>query len=236
MMTQRTYGIVGRGKLARHLYHYFSLKGLSVLQWHRESLLSAQEALVSCDVIIVALKDDGIRHWVESHNDLTPRYWVHCSGALVIPGVQGIHPLYTFSEDLYDLTTYQAIPVITEDGQASFEEIFPDLSNPHYTLKQEHKTLYHALCVIMGNLPTLLWQHGLDIADHRLNLSPKVFEPFLEQTLANTINHPSSALTGPIERGDWQTIEHHLKVLPDGSLKQIYQHFLTLFSRFPCPH
>lgn len=231
-MIQRTYGIVGRGKLARHLHTYFSQEGLSVTLWYRGLDQSVEEVLASCDVIIVAIKDDAIESWVDAHKTLTPQHWVHCSGALNLPGVHGVHPLYTFTQSLYDLETYRRIPFILDEGDVSFKELFPDLGNPYHTIRRQDKTLYHSLCVIMGNLPTLLWQQGFKLSKNQLHLAPSVFSPFLEQTLLNTINNPDSALTGPIERGDWQTIEKHMDVLPEGPMKLIYQQFLTLFSRY----
>jgi predicted short-subunit dehydrogenase-like oxidoreductase (DUF2520 family) len=233
---QFTYGIVGRGKLACHLLHYFTLEGLPVIQWHRESPESAHQALASCDVIIVALTDRAIASWIEDHHTLQPRYWVHCSGALVLPGVQGVHPLSTFTSSLYDLTTYRAIPFILEKEGVDFGDIFPKLCNPHFKINRQDKVLYHALCVIMGNLPTLLWQQGIAITEEKIGLPAEIYTPYLTQTLINTIANPKAARTGPMERGDWQTITQHLDVLPEGALKTIYKQFLKLFSSYPCPN
>jgi 2-dehydropantoate 2-reductase len=234
MLTIPHYGIVGRGRLACHLKHYFALEGISLTQWHREYHASAELTLAACDVIIIAIKDDEIAPWIESQPHLKNKKIIHCSGALSMDQVQGFHPLCTFAKTLYGLETYRAIPFICEKGSFSFREIFPTLQNPIYEIEASQKGLYHALCVIMGNLPTLLWQRSLMLGAQTLNLPPQVFAPLLEKTLANTLTESGTALTGPIARQDWQTIHHHLSVLPDPQLKQIYQLFLKLFSEFPC--
>lgn len=234
MLITPNYGIIGRGRLACHLKHYLALEGIAVLQWHRDCKESVEVTLAGCDVVIIAIKDDEIASWFESHPKIWDKQVIHCSGALSIEQVQGFHPLCSFTENLYDLELYRSIPFICEKGQFSFQEIFPTLQNPTYEIDPAQKGLYHALCVIMGNLPTLLWQRSLELGTKTLKLPPQVFTPLLEKTLTNTLTEPATALTGPIARQDWKTIHHHLSALPDQQLKQIYQLFLKLFSDFPC--
>jgi len=97
-------------------------------------------------------------------------------------------------------------------------------------LLNHNQALYHAAASFAGNLPTALIAEAMTLlkeAGIDENLARKSLAKLL-RTTANAIEqYPlSQALTGPIARGDVQTIQKHLDALeelPDASIKILYR-------------
>jgi hypothetical protein len=119
------------------------------------------------------------------------------------------------------------VPVIllaVSDGP-SFDDIFPGLPNRSWAIGAEHKPLYHALCVMAGNFPTLLWSKVTGEFEGRLGLPGNILRPYLARTLENTSQNGSRALTGPLARGDRGTVQRNLAALGDDTYTDIYRAF-----------
>jgi predicted short-subunit dehydrogenase-like oxidoreductase (DUF2520 family) len=168
---------------------------------------SAQDRLRDTDVILVAINDDAIPAFLAQHSGFPDRTVVHFSGARRFDGVHGQHPLMSFGSELYDLEVYRSIPFVSERGDAPFHEIFPGLANPTAVIDAELKPLYHALCVLSGNLTTVLWCKAMADFETRLGLPAAILHPYLRQVAANTLSEGGGALTGPLLRADAGTIE-----------------------------
>src|SRR5690606_28458886 len=108
---------------------------------------------------------------------------VHCSGALGIPGIAGAHPLMTFGPELYSLDSYRRIPFMIDQG-FSLEQLLPGLPNPHNHISVEHKAQYHALCVMAGNFPQILWR-AVSQRFAALGVGDDALGPYLQQSLQN---------------------------------------------------
>jgi hypothetical protein len=130
----------------------------------------------------------------------------------------------TFGNELQELDHYRAIPFLVEDG-CRFEDLLPGLPNPSHSLRTEQKALYHALCVMAGNFPQLLWQAAGRRLGEQLRLPQAVLEPYLRQTLENHLRDPEGALTGPLARGDEGTMARNLAALGDDPLADLYRAF-----------
>lgn len=212
-MTAPTYGLVGRGRLATHLDRYLELERQRVLRWHRGFSCAPAVALAGADIVLLAIADDAVESFVAANPELCNRRLVHFSGARSFAGITGLHPLMTFGAEPYPIEVYRIIPFVAERGGASFAEIFPALGNPSAEIAVELKPLYHALCVLSGNLTTLLWSKAAADFESRLGLPAELLRPFLRQTAANTLETGSAALTGPLDRGDRGTLELDLEGL-----------------------
>ena len=225
------YGLVGDGRLARHMSAYFDQRGIPHLDWSRRraqpSSLSPEETLAEAQILLILLKDEAIVPFIEAHPRLSDRSLLHFSGSLVTERAQGVHPLMTFGPELYDLSTYEAIPFIIEEGGRTFPELFPGLPNPNYTLSKELKPLYHALCVLSGNFTTILWQKLFRDFPQKLNLPPDVALPYLQQVMKNLQTMPTQALTGPLARRDRATISSNLQALSGDGFEEVYRAFVN---------
>src|SRR5262245_20220383 len=141
-------GIVGDGRLARHLHHYFDLLNLPVRCWARSSGGDPVQAMAPCGTVLVLISDAAIAPFIAAWPALaTAHRLVHCSGSLVTPLAECAHPLMTFGPDLYDLPVYQQIPFVLDAGRTPFAELLPGLPNRSFTLDEANRPSYHAHCV-----------------------------------------------------------------------------------------
>ncbi len=226
------YLIVGRGRLARHLGFYFTTKGISHTFWDRsQSQSELKKSINGCDAILLAISDSSLSEFLQMHADLlqTPKWVVHFSGAMVLEGAWGAHPLMSFGEGLYPESVYETIPFVVEEDASQFHKIFPELSNPVFAISPERRALYHALCVVSGNFTTLVWETIFERAESQLDLPRSIFFPYMKQVVANVQEFGGKALTGPLVRGDRSTVASNLNALKGDRLADLYSLMMTFF-------
>ena len=230
--------LVGRGRLAQHLSQYFQLEGITFKQWGRAELgeyVSRVQTLNEPHRILLAVSDQAIEK-VGHLKWPTDSVIVHFSGSLSVPNFVGVHPLMAFGPAPLSLQEYRSIPFIGEGGNLQFEQVFPELSNPSFQIPPSNRNLYHALCVVAGNLSIRLWQRVADEFKSHLGLPPEILEPYRQQTFQNMNIDLAKALTGPMVRGDWNTVEKNIDSLADSTLQDIYLAFLRDYLSFPPPN
>lgn len=230
------YAILGDGRLALHMHHYLGLLGQACSGWARnpkspfnshsvgDRAERLRRTIEPASHVLLLVRDDAIAPLVRQYPVLHSRLLVHCAGALSLPGIAGAHPLMTFGRHPYTLAEYQAIPFMVE-GRFRFAELFPALPNPHCTVSVEHKALYHALCVMAGNFPQILWRAVGERFTDALGLPPEMLRPYLRTALENFLDDPSGALTGPLARGDRRTVQRNLAGLTGDPLQDLYRSF-----------
>jgi predicted short-subunit dehydrogenase-like oxidoreductase (DUF2520 family) len=223
-----SYTIIGNGRSARHMKFYLQSQNVRVHDWNRKEHTSQdlQRFLNSCDTVLILIKDSEIKKFVDEHPELQSKTLVHFSGSLVIPGIVGLHPLMTFSEKLYNLDFYKKIPFISEKGNETFNDIFPQLTNPSSEIDPEMKPLYHSLCVMGGNFTTLLWTKLFESFKEKFDFDPELLFPYLEKVSENLRDNYKTALTGPLVRKDISTIRSNLSALENDSFADIYRSFV----------
>jgi 2-dehydropantoate 2-reductase len=231
-----TYGIIGDGRVAQHMAHYFRMREIPFKVWSRKlSAMPVDLELLEQDVLLLLLRDSAIENFIEQNPDLQQKTLVHFSGSLVTDKAFGAHPLMTFGKDLYDLETYERIPFICEagrnEGDLEFQTLFPRLKNPSHPIHISDKARYHALCVMSQNFTTLLWQKFFRELPASFQIDAEAGKPILEQTLINLLKDPSSGLTGPIARGDAKTIKANLESLRDDPYHDVYEAFVAAWTK-----
>jgi predicted short-subunit dehydrogenase-like oxidoreductase (DUF2520 family) len=225
-------GVVGSGRVARHLLHYFSLLGLPVRAWSRQaSAASPIETLADCRTVLVLVRDDQIVPFIEAWPSLRAKRLVHCSGSLVTPAAEGAHPLMTFGHSLYALDVYRRMAFIVDQGGTPFPDLLPGLPNPWFTVRAADRAYYHAVCVLAGNGSTLLWQKLFDAFEQRFGIPASAAHPFLERVAANLAGDASGALTGPLSRGDSGTIAANLAALADDPFAAVYRALVRTYEQ-----
>jgi len=234
------YAIVGGGRLARHLSHYFQLLEIPHTCWTRDGQCSfnsfeltdaeqrLRETVGKADRVLLLVSDSAIGVLLKQYPFLHEKQLIHCSGALSFPGIAGAHPLMTFSDDLYELETYLPVPFVVEAGH-SFEDLFPGLPNPHFSINVEDKARYHAMCVMAGNFSQVLWKGISERFEQQLDLPAASLHPYLKQVADNFIEAPDAALTGPLIRSDQQTIEKNIQSLDGDPLQDLYRAFVHFY-------
>ena len=110
-----------------------------------------------------------------------------------------------------------------EPGAPTFAEIFPTLDNPWLTIPRELKPHYHALCVLAGNGTAMLWKRLFEGFTKDLGLPEEFALPYLRQTLRDLERNPGLEPTGPIGRGDRETLLHDLEAMTDDPFHDVLQ-------------
>jgi len=222
------YLIVGSGRAATHFKHYLALKGIPYSDWNRKEHTEdeLQECLARAANVLLLIKDSAIREFRDQHLINFKGAVLHFSGSLIVEEIESFHPLMTFGPALYDLKFYEKIH-FAAPSKKRFHECFPKLSNPVFELKPENKAYYHALCVMSGNFPQILWRECLSSFDG-LNIPTEAVSLYLHKSLENFMANPKQSLTGPLARKDWQTIQNNIDALPD-NLKPLYKAFVDFY-------
>lgn len=231
-MRQAPIGIVGDGRLARHLSHYLKLLELPVYQWSRgadPNALFLSELFSECDKILLLINDSAIEPFILANPFLRTKKLIHCAAALDSKYAYCAHPLMTFSDQLYDFDFYKRVPFILTEPSVKLQDLLPGLPNPSFNITPEQQAYYHSLCVISGNFTTLLWQKCFNEFEQHLRLPPETALPYMHKIFDNLSIDPKQALTGPLARGDKQTIESNLRALNQDPYKQVYQAFIDAF-------
>lgn len=225
-------GIVGDGRAARHFLHYLNLLGLPALTWARRAAAAGPtDTLAPCGTVVLLIRDSEIVPFIGAWPALKAKRLVHCSGSLVTDAAEGAHPLMTFGGDLYDLATYRSIPFILESGRTPFSQLLPGLPNPSFSIPAAERPYYHALCVMAGNFSTMLWLKLFVELERRFQIPASAAHPYLAQVTTNLLADGSRALTGPLARGEVETIGANMKALEGDSFHGVYAAFARAYER-----
>ncbi len=240
--------ILGNGKVARHMAHYFELIGQPYTQWSRnpsESNTSKlarfkrilkrttqtkqqdlAESIGAVERVLLLIPDDQIESFITNNPILADKTCIHFSGSLNTPLAVGCHPLMTFGQSLYDLDTYQKIPFVIDEGVV-FDSLFPLFKNTVHSISSDHKAIYHAYCVMAGNFSQMLWK-AISAELPSIDLPSDIMTQYLYQNTQNFIKNPDLSATGPLVRGDILTVQKHQKALQNLPLGDIYQAFVDM--------
>jgi len=143
--------------------------------------------------------------------------WIaHVSGATPLAALDphvrrfGVHPLQTFThargpEQLDGAVA--AVTAETEEGRARGFELARTLGLEPFELADDARPLYHAGAAIASNF--LVTLHGAASALFvAAGAPPEGLVPLMKRTIENGFE-----LTGPIARGDWATVEAHVRAI-----------------------
>lgn len=237
MTKQRSILLIGSGRLATHLRNWVQLQSNPNIFYfwdrHQDPHL-IKSYLNKCDTVWLAISDSSIVSFYNQYLSGYDHTVVHFSGALYDPRLISAHPLMSFSTRLYDLETYNQIHFaltgadqLADQQSAALSVALPGFSNPSFVISPELKPFYHALCVMAGNFPQMLWgEIEKQSTNHRIPF--EAFKPYIKICTKNYLEEGPNSLTGPFVRKDQVTITKNIESLPAG-LKNIYQAFQQVF-------
>jgi predicted short-subunit dehydrogenase-like oxidoreductase (DUF2520 family) len=166
---------------------------------------------------------------------LDDRTFVHFCGGRSFAGAFGAHPLMSFSTTLYEPAFYRDIPVFVDadrpDPAGYFHSLFPGLPNPCFPLKPEDKAYYHALCALAGGMTAVLWREFFAAMEARFGAPRSALASYPRRIVENVLESSDGALTGPVARGDTETIRSHLDALEGSALATVYQALIATAGR-----
>ncbi len=235
MNTSSTLLLIGSGRLATHLKHWFNLlspENTKLTSWSKSMAQTELSQLTkSATHIWLAISDDQINsfyeHQLKKYLHNPQQIVVHFSGSVFHEEIFCAHPLMTFSTENYSLQAYNKIQFALFDQKINLSDLMPGFTNPCFQILPEHKELYHALCVATGNLPQLIWSQTFSIAKN-INIPVSALHAYIETITHNFSTLGSKAVTGPLVREDLKTISANLESLEKKSLSlhSIYKSFI----------
>jgi len=231
LLKERGYRILG-------VYNRHRETGLRALERIGEGTVYDRESLPAAvpvaDLIIITTPDRAIKETAALAGSCSPRndaYLMHMSGLLdseilKISGWEGgvfsFHPLQAiagFTEGVRLLPEALFTVEGDEKGEKFAGELARSLGLKYLVIKKEYKPLYHAAAVVASNYLVTLVDSSFRLLK-KAGMDREEVKKGLLQLVKGTLQNldqmtPAGALTGPIARGDLETIARHRQALAD---------------------
>jgi len=182
----------------------------------------------SCDVLLLTVPDDMLGNVVTmlsaSGAIRSGQYVVHTSGkhgvSVLAPAVRrgalglAMHPAMTFTGTDLDLARLPGcmfgVTAGPDTGELA-EQLVGDLGGRMMRVAEDRRTLYHAGLAHGANHLVTLVAQAMDLLRASGADDPAgTLRPLLSAALENALSYGDAALTGPIVRGDVETVRAHL--------------------------
>jgi predicted short-subunit dehydrogenase-like oxidoreductase (DUF2520 family) len=166
------------------------------------------------DIVVLCVPDEAIGE-VARQVEMGP--WVaHVSGATPLAALGphtrrfSLHPLQTFTrargpEQLDG--AWAAVTAESDEAGAVATWLAETLGLRPFPLDDAARPLYHAGAAIASNYLVTLHEVASDLF-RAAGAPPDALVPLMRRTIENDFE-----LTGPIERGDWETVEAHRRAI-----------------------
>jgi len=242
---------IGAGKIGLSLGRYFVNKNLKVVGYFDISKSLADKAAAETetivfqnyreiidqsDIIFVTVPDGVINSVWENllTYKIKDKLVVHTSGALssqVFSGarernckVMSIHPMMTFAGGDTEIEKMEKMPLTIEGDLEKFKYFLEKLPNNKFAISPNKKVNYHLAGVFASNLLISVIHRAIEnIEKSGLEAGKEIIFPIIEKTIENIKEKGTSrSITGPLERGDIDTILKHLEV-QHGVEKKLYK-------------
>ncbi len=194
------------------------------------------EKLQQADVVLLLVQDDHMAELVQYLQTLPVRWTgkivAHLSGVLpstILQPLHGkgarvaaVHAVYAFAEDPRENRFANKIWYNMEGDKEAldfFEELLSHTGNPFKRVSIEQKEAIHIASVIYANFYISLAEMSRKILRNQGFPDKEIFDmlsPLLTSSVEQVLQHGTEgALTGPIKRGDMETLVSHLKYLQE---------------------
>lgn len=251
--------IIGSGNVATCLAHGLASCGVAVeAVWSRNpnnAILLANRLMdtvavselkylpTDCDLYLIAVSDDAISD-IAGRLPAVSGIVAHTSGTVGIEVLSDIkcggygcfYPLQTFTTGrTVDLSI---VPFFIEGNNADTANALITLagsvSDKVLQANSDLRVKIHLSAVLACNFSNVLWGVADDIL-HTEGLTLEVLKPLLTETLNKAVDmSPDKAQTGPAKRNDRATINHHLEMIDNQLIKDIYMQLTNLIISRQC--
>ena len=198
--------VVGTGRAGGAIAARLAERGLAVSV--------GRDAMADADLVLLAVPDAAI---AEVAQRIPTGPWLaHVSGATPLTALAphtrrfSVHPLQTLSRDRGPEQldgAWAAITAETDEGLETARWLAELLGLRPFPLADADKPLYHAGAAMASNFLVTLYRAAARLLEET-GAPPEALVPLMQRTIENGF-----ALTGPIARGDWSTVEAHLQAL-----------------------
>ncbi len=190
------------------------------------------------DSVVDSVAHDVARSAPLRHNQLSA---FHVSGVLTSDALRpltkrgalcfSLHPIQTFTQRRSPEVLATVLRGISYgfEGNSRAEKIarriVQDLRGTLQIVPKEQKILYHIACVFASNYLLTVIEAAETIGTKLRWKAPRSFGPLIEQTITNARRSRSAdVLTGPIARGDVETVRAHI-----GQLRKRFPELLPIY-------
>ena len=222
--------IIGRGNVATNLHYAFTKKGVACqMVSSREGL----DQLPQANVYIYAVKDEALAEVVAQVQGKERAMHLHTSGTMPIsvfgadkPHAGIFYPFQTFSKSRL-IEDFSTVPVFFEargiDDISAVYSLALSITSHVYETTQHDRERLHVAGVYACNFTNLMYTLAAELLSST-HIPFKVLLPLIDETAAkiHTLS-PREAQTGPARRADQSVMQHHMDLLPNDELKEIYQ-------------
>ena len=192
------------------------------------------------ELALLCVPDTAIRDVARGLSLGHGRWVAHVSGATPLAALDpherrfSLHPLQTFTltrgpEQLDG--AWAAVTAETDEARALGFELAEVLGLRPFELADDARPLYHAGAAVASNYLVTLHRVASELFA-AAGAPPEALEPLMRRTIENGFE-----LTGPIERGDWDTVEAHREAIrsvrPD--LEPLYDVLAEATAQDPAP-
>ncbi|WP_298624183.1 Rossmann-like and DUF2520 domain-containing protein [uncultured Legionella sp.] len=201
--------------------------------------------LPKVDVTWICSNDDEIAPIVSilaTNSVLKPDSLViHCSGTLnstvLSPlkeqgcSIASFHPLKAFKKDYVDAHAFDLVHCVMEGDERAViwvSALFERLGSKIISIRPQEKALYHAAATIASNYLITL-AHISEELLLQAGIKSEQARAMINNLMQGNINNLAEsaqiddALTGPLARGDVQTLSQHLQAIKNPAIKELYK-------------
>jgi predicted short-subunit dehydrogenase-like oxidoreductase (DUF2520 family) len=168
------------------------------------------------ELVVLCVPDAAI---ADAAAAIEPGPWVaHVSGATPLAALEphrrrfGLHPLQTFTRSRGPEQLDGAYAAVTAETAEAREVGFwlaRTLGLEPFDLADEARPLYHAAAAIASNYLVTLYRAAARLFG-LAGAPPEALVPLMRRTIENGFE-----LTGPIARGDWATVDAHVRAIQE---------------------
>jgi predicted short-subunit dehydrogenase-like oxidoreductase (DUF2520 family) len=212
--------VVGRGRVGGSLAGAAEACGIEV------RLVGRDEPVESAGAVLLCVPDDVIGE-VCAEVAVAAQLVGHVSGASTLdvlsPATErgasafSIHPLQTFADGETPVEGTPAAIAGSDDAATAFaRSLAGALGMEPFEVPEESRAAYHAAAAIASNLLVALEESAAGLFE-RIGIEDgrELLAPLVLRTAANWSERGPAALTGPIARGDGDTVERHRAALAE---------------------
>lgn len=231
-MPKPTITIFGQGRVGKALIKSLEEGGYNIVSVYNRSSFPKKVKELG-EIVFLTVQDREIeslsKKIASSFSDLSNTKFVHCSGSFdasvlkdlsgLVGGIASFHPLKAITENDH---SFKGVWFDMEGDRVVLKElnsIAKDLEAHTFEIKPEAKPLLHAAAVFSANYVVTIMNLAVQIAevgDIDQDEAIKALLPLTESSISNIKSKGfEDALTGPIARGDLDTVKRHVKSLKE---------------------
>ena len=227
--------IIGAGRVGSALHRAADTAGIEARLAGR---FDAAEACVGAELALLCVPDAAIEEACEAIAGVgSLRFIGHTCGAI---GAEPLHPARAAGCETFGLHPLQTIP----DGAAEIRGAAAAVSGSSPTalelattlaqrlgmhpfeVPEQSRAAYHAAAAIASNFLVALEESAAELLERAgVENGRELLAPLVLQSAANWADRGGGALTGPIARGDRETVDRHLAAIEEHSpeLAELYR-------------